>query len=381
MIRITDKSLCCGCTACVSACPVQCIVMRRDDEGFDYPVANADLCVGCGRCEEVCPVITPPKETVPLDVLAARSEDHVSCSSSGGVFPVLAEAILDAGGKVYGAVFEDDFKVGHAEAACKSEMLPMRGSKYVQSDLYSTFDDVKECLLEGRKALFTGTPCQVAGLLGYLGNRPEGLLTVDFACHGVSCPGLWDKYVKALEKKKEGPLESVSFRDKSKGWRHYNFRYDEVKVSYTDDPYMALFVQDVTLRPSCYRCRMRAGRTVSDLTLADLWNVSAAAPEFDDDRGVSSVFVNTVAGKEALSEVAVRLSTSRISRELAMGDNGGFHNPVSVPERREEFFNSLYSAKDLIHYMKGYVVRRPLHQRIYRMVRGFLAYVKRRIIG
>ena len=143
MIKISDKSLCCGCTACMNACPVQCIVMRRDREGFDYPVANPDRCIGCGKCEAVCPVLHPSDVVEPLEVLAARSGEYVAASSSGGVFPELARIVLDDGGVVFGSVMNDDMTVGHADAEDMAGVERMRGSKYVQSDLYGTFEEAK----------------------------------------------------------------------------------------------------------------------------------------------------------------------------------------------------------------------------------------------
>ena len=378
MIRISDKSLCCGCTACATACPAQCIVMRRDREGFDYPVADPDLCIGCGKCEKVCPMLNPPAASAPVEVLAARSGKHVAGSSSGGVFPVLAEYVIEGGGVVFGAVFESDHKVVHAEASELEGIEPMRGSKYVQSDLYSAFEDVNQYLKDGKKVLFTGTPCQVAGLKNFLGSNTEGLMTVDFACHGVPGPGLWEKYVKALEARSGGRIRSLSFRDKSRSWRHYCFRHDNVSVEYIDDPYMALFMQDMTLRPSCYDCPFRAGGKASDLTLADLWNVAEAAPAFNDDRGVSAVFINTAKGKALLDSVSMQ--SVAVSAEAAVRDNGGYSGPAAIPERREDFFRGVHSASDLIAYMKGFVVRRPLHQRIYRRARRFLSDIKKRII-
>ena len=378
MIRISDKSLCCGCTACATACPAQCIVMRRDREGFDYPVANPDLCVGCGKCEKVCPMLNPPAASAPVEVLAARSEEHVAGSSSGGVFPALAKSVIEDGGVIFGAVIESDHKVAHAEASELSEIEAMRGSKYAQSDLYSAFEDVNQYLADGKKVLFTGTPCQVAGLNNYLGSNTEGLMTVDFACHGVPSPGLWEKYVKALEARSGGRIRSLSFRDKSRSWRHYCFRHDDVSVEYVDDPYMALFVQDMSLRPSCYKCPFRAGRKVSDLTLADLWSVAEVAPAFNDDRGASAVFVNTAKGKALLDSVSMQ--SVAVSEEAAMRDNGGYSDPTAIPERRKEFFKGVHSASDLIAYMKGFIVRRPLHQRIYRKVRRFLSDIKKRIV-
>lgn len=376
MIRISDKSLCCGCTACATACPAQCIVMRRDREGFDYPMANPDLCIGCGKCENVCPMLNPPVITSPVEAFAARSEEYVAGSSSGGVFPALAKSVIEGGGVVFGAVFESDHKIAHAEATELSGIEAMRGSKYAQSDLYSAFEDVMQYLTDGTKVLFTGTPCQVAGLKNYLGSNTEGLLTIDFACHGVPSPGLWEKYVRALEAR-GGRIRSLSFRDKSRSWRHYCFRHDDVSVEYVDDPYMALFVQDMTLRPSCYKCPFRADGKVSDLTLADLWSVAEAAPSFNDDKGVSGVFVNTLGGRDLVTSVPLSLQT--VNHEDAVRDNGGFSDPSAVPERREEFFKGVHGADDLIGYMKGFVVRRPLHQRIYRKVRRTISDLKKRI--
>ena len=378
MIRISDKSMCCGCTACATACPAQCRVMRRDREGFDYPVANPDLCVGCGKCEKVCPMLNPSAASASVEVLAARSEEHVAGSSSGGVFPALAKSVIEDGGVVFGAVIESDHKVAHAEASELSEIEAMRGSKYAQSDLYSAFEDVKQYLTDGTKVLFTGTPCQIAGLKNYLGSNTEGLMTIDFACHGVPSPGLWEKYVKALEARSGGRIRSLSFRDKSRSWRHYCFRHDDVSVEYVDDPYMALFVQDMSLRPSCYKCPFRAGRKASDLTLADLWSVAEAAPAFNDDKGASAVFVNTAMGKDLVHSVSMQ--SVAVSAEAAMRDNGGYSDPDAIPERREEFFKGVHGASDLIAYMKGFVVRRPLHQRIYRKVRRLLSDMKKRIV-
>ena len=380
MIKITDKSLCCGCTACMSACPAQCIVMRRDREGFDYPfVNNPDLCIGCGMCEKVCPVLNPLEAAEPLEARAVRSEQHVSGSSSGGVFPALAERIISEGGVVFGAVVGDDMTVGHAEAVDMAGVEKMRGSKYVQSDLYASYEDVRYWLGEGRKVLFSGTPCQIAGLHKYLGKPYEELVTVDVLCHGVPSPGLWEKYVKALEKKHGARMEYVRFKDKSESWRHYAFTTSLGSCPYTEDPYMALFVQDMSLRPSCYKCAARGGRSGSDLTLSDLWSVQRCAPGLSDDKGVSGVYVNTVKGREFLDGLT-GLCSRTVDMELSRQDNGGFHDPAVIPAKREEFFAGVHSCEDLLRHMKSYVVRKPLWTRAYRSIRAFLSACKNKIL-
>lgn len=386
MIQITDKRMCCGCTACVNACPVQCIVMRRDrEEGFDYPVANPDRCIGCGKCESVCPVLNPAEPVSPLAAYAVRCGEFVDGSSSGGVFPALAKKVVDEGGVVFGAVMETDMTVGHTEADTMDEVQRMRGSKYVQSDLYSVYSDVKEYLRSGRKVLFTGTPCQVAGLHKYLGGSTEGLVCIDLACHGVPGPGLWEMYVRSLEKREGSSMTAADFRDKSKGWRRYGFKaaYASGAGAYVrayDDPYMALFMQDMTLRPSCYSCPSRGGRSCSDLTLSDLWSVARTAPELNDDTGASGVLVNTPAGLELFEHINADFSL-KVSVDAVMAENGGFAESLPVPEKRAEFFEGLkVIGVDVYKHMSRYIVRKPLSYRMWTRIRSMLSSIKRRVV-
>lgn len=381
MIRITDKSRCTGCTACVTACPAQCIVMRRDRQGFDYPVANPDLCLNCGKCDSICPVPKSAESRDSLAAFAVRVPEYVDQCSSGGVFPKLAEDIIKADGVVYGAILQDDMTVGHTDVWNSEALKKMRGSKYVQSDLYSVFEEIADNLKDGVKVMFTGTPCQIAGLNSYLGKDYENLLTVEVACHGVPSPGLWENYLRAVEKKYGGKVTDVRFRDKSKGWRHYSFVMEiegkgKVAVPYMKDPYMALFVQDMILRPSCYECRFVKGISGADITLADLWNVREVAPSMNDDKGVSLVIANSERGLESLSGMDMQA----VDYQTALKDNGGFVASKTVPQRRDEFFKGYSSAKDLPAYMKGFVVRKPLHIVIYRALRSCLSGLKRRIV-
>lgn len=401
MIRISDKAKCCGCLSCVNACPAQCIVPRRDREGFNYPVANPDLCIGCGKCEKVCPVLNPLLPVKPVGTYAARtravstvggqrSGDRSDGSSSGGIFPALATKFIDDGGVVYGAAFAPDLTVEHIEVNDKEGLEKLKGSKYVQSELYSAYEEVRDHLNEGRKVLFSGTPCQTAGLKKYLGNQTEGLLAVDVACHGVPSPGLWEKYLKAFEELHQCKLKSVNFREKTRSWRQYDVLYtkapqegdvkqEAIRIAAEDDIYLSLFRQDMTLRPSCYNCPARNGRSGSDITLADLWSVHKVAPHMDDDKGVSLVLVNSEQGKAHLEALAIE-EVYKVDPSEAVKENGGFATSVQMPPRREEFFKGVHSAKNLIKYMKGYVIRTPLHKKIYRKIRRTLSNMKRRLI-
>lgn len=366
----------------MNVCPVQCIVMRRDREGFDYPVANPDRCISCGRCEDVCPLGRPSDERRPLQVLAARQEEYCHGSSSGGVFPALARKVVEDGGTVYGAVMNPDLTVSHTEAYDMAGVESMRGSKYVQSELYAAFDDVRTAMKDGSKVMFTGTPCQVAGLKSYLGKDYEGLLLVDCACHGVPSPGLWEKYVKALSQKYNMTISDIRFRDKQRSWRKYDLVISgsqrRVVVPHLKDSYMLLFLQDMTLRPSCYNCSFRKGSSGSDITIADLWNVNEAAPQLDDDKGASLILANTEKGCKVLESAGIH--SRPVASEIALRCNGAFGGSIAQPLRRAEFFQGIHSAKDLIRYMRGFVVKRSLHIRIYSWLHSQLSKIKRRII-
>ena len=384
MIEIKDKTQCCGCTACVAACPVQCIVMRRDVEGFDYPFANPDLCIGCGKCNEVCPMDKAHEPSWPLRSWAARSNEASGASSSGGVFPVVASGILSEGGAVFGAAFDDVRTVGHREVDDMSAMEALQGSKYVQSDMYSCYEDVRSCLDDGRKVLFSGTPCQVAGLKGYLSRDYGNLVCLDCACHGVPGPGLWSKYVDAAGKRFGAEVKAVDFRDGEKGWMNYSIRFTlsdgrVVRVPKDNDPYLALFFQDVTLRPSCYECPFRCFRSGSDITLADLWTARSTAPKLADGRGVSFVSANTDRGLQILGSLD-DMCSQEVEWRSAVAGNGGFSAGCDVPQRREAFFAGLPNAQDTIKYMKSFVVRKPLTVRIYRSIHSSLSRMKSKLL-
>ena len=274
MINITDKHDCCGCSACVAACPKQCIAMREDAEGFLYPEVDAAACVDCGLCEKVCPWLNTPSKRHPQDVVAAKNRNggDLIDSSSGGVFIALARQVVASGGVVFGAVFDDRWEVVHAQADTVEAVRPMMGSKYVQSRMEDAFASVVAVLRQCRRVLFVGTPCQVAGLNGYLRRGYENLLTVDFLCHGVPSPGVWRRYLRDAFTGRDGRvvITSVEFRNKRKeGWARYNVvvkgrdgggRGDERELSasvYVDNPFMRGFMADVYLRPSCHQCKCK----------------------------------------------------------------------------------------------------------------------------
>ena len=227
MIKIIQKEQCCGCSACLHICPKHSISFREDKEGFLYPQVDTATCIDCGLCEKVCPVLNQGEERMPLKVYAAKhADDEIRMkSSSGGIFTLLADQIIDKGGVVFGARFNENWEVVHDYTETKEGLAPFRGSKYVQSNIGNSYKQVEEFLKTGREVMFTGTPCQVAGLKKFLRIDYENLLTVDFVCHGVPSPMVWRKYLaEEIVRQGNNPVVTgVNFRDKSTGWKKFSF--------------------------------------------------------------------------------------------------------------------------------------------------------------
>lgn len=364
MIVLTESNDCCGCWSCVTVCPQQCIAMKEDTEGFLYPDIDERICVNCGLCEKVCPVIHQKEERKPLKVYAAKNKDEEIRlnSSSGGVFSLLAEKILNEKGVVFGAKFNENWEVVHAHCESMEGLADFRGSKYVQSRIENTFNEAKEFLNQRRKVLFTGTPCQIAGLKLFLRKEDENLITVDFVCHGVPSPKVWSLYLNSiiapkrnngensiLSSLKEKPvITSVSFRDKKKGWKKFGFVVrksackadeDTVLLSETLDVnlYMKGFLKDLYLRPSCHACPTKCFKSGSDITIADYWGIQNVLPEFDDDKGVSLVMINNSKGKQYYQNISTE--SKETSYEDAYQYNPSIEKSVAMNSNRKYFFN------------------------------------------
>lgn len=379
MIKITDKKNCCGCAACVQRCPKQCISLKEDGEGFLYPVVDESLCVGCGLCEKVCPIINRPEKLPVKEVLAVknRNEDERMASSSGGVFVALAKKVIDQGGVVFGAVFDDNWEVRHTYAESMDGVRPMMGSKYVQSRIGDTFRQAEKFLKDGRKVLFTGSPCQITALHNYLRKDYPNLLSVDFLCHGVPSPGVWRRYldevldcsarraaagkntVLSSSLKSLPVITGIEFRDKTlHGWQKFSFVVRGASASkadknsvllsdiHYDNPFMKGFLRNVYLRPSCYRCKCKNGVSHSDLTIGDFWGVRQAMPDFNDDKGVGLVLVNTEKGKNVFASLDMEKRNTDI--EAAKIANGGFCEYLKEHSSRELFFTNYQRTESLI---------------------------------
>lgn len=337
---------CTGCSACASVCPVDAISMVPDHEGFLRPVIGEN-CILCRKCEQTCPILKPQ---VPGPAPAAAhavwslDEDERMVSSSGGFFSLLARHVLDRDGVVFGAVLDEDMTARHAAARSLEELAPMRGSKYVQSDLGDTFRQVKALLDEGKPVLFSGVPCQVDGLKRYLGRDYEGLLTCDLVCHGVPSPAVFRSYLDALERKHGSKVTGVRFKDKSHGWSHPWFTATFADGSvYTEDfnrtGYGRGFGMQLFLRPACARCQYTNTSRPADFTLADYWGLDPKLElPVERDKGVSMVMVNSAKGQVVFDALAPKFG--QVDRPLAeaVAGNPRLASPLKANPKRGAFF-------------------------------------------
>ena len=358
MIRITDKSLCCGCTACQAACPHDAIVMKPDVLGFTYPEVDMSACVDCGLCEKVCAFVKDCDASLPVDrsltaeVQAARHKDGsvVAASQSGGVFTALSDAVLSEGGVIYGAAYKGLDEVSHIRAESAQERNLLRGSKYVQSDMGQIFQSVREDLVNGRKVLFSGTPCQVAGLKSYIPERlHENLLLVDFICHGVPSPSVWKDYVEYMSRK--GNIVRAIFRDKSvSGWKEHfdSFLYEDGKKR-TGDTFRVLFYKNIILRHNCGNCPYNVTAHPADVTIGDFWGIAEVLPDMDSCAGTSMVICNTEKGKLLMSRIReLELETVSLTYDFMSRKNPNLVRPANIYKDRMRFEEE-YSRKGFLH--------------------------------
>lgn len=322
MIKIYDKKMCCGCTACSKVCAHEAITMNPDKLGFLYPIVDESKCVECGMCDKVCPILNSNNSRVPISSYAFMHKDPNirKKSSTAGAFVALAERILLRNGIVFGCAFDADWSAKHVYIDNISDIKQLVGSKYIQSRMENSYKDCKRFLQEGRYVLFTGTPCQIAGLKHYLRKDYEKLLCVDVICHGVPAPEVWQKYLEYRKEKKSEEIgkplfiNNVNFRDKSKGWESYSLSlsfsdaqgnvYADTPHCWYEDLYMRSFLQHLNMRPSCFYCQFRNQKSGSDITIGDFWRYSESHPHVKNDKiGINAVIINTEKGKSFFNEI------------------------------------------------------------------------------
>ncbi len=349
MIQIVDKQNCCGCYACYNICPPKCIHMQPDVDGFWYPVVEIDECTECGLCEQICPILKEKSADnyQPLAYACINNNEAIRLeSSSGGLFSLIAEQVIEDGGVVFGASFNKELEVEHSFVETKEELGKLRGSKYVQSRIGETYKKAKEILDLGRKVLFTGTPCQIGGLKSYLGKSYSNLLCVDIVCHGVPSPLVWKKYVDYRQEKAGSAVQRISFRRKDDGWKRFSVSFlfknnTEYRETMDKDLFMRAFLKDVCLRPSCYACGFKTIHRQSDITLADFWGIQNILPDMDDDKGTSLIFVNSKAGQAIIEQIVDKMQYKEVDIVEAVRYNPAAIKSAVANPHREKFFEEL----------------------------------------
>ena len=360
MIDISDKENCCGCSACVQKCPKQCIALKEDNEGFLYPIVDKDNCIDCGLCEKVCPVLSQNESRKPLKVYAAinKNEEIRRQSSSGGVFTLLAEKIINEGGIVFGARFDNNWEVKHDYTDTIEGLAAFRGSKYVQSRIEDNFQKAENFLKEGRKVLFSGTPCQIAGLKSYLRKDYDNLLAVDFICHGVPSPMVFRLYLDEVLKMKFGPnilsnnIKKIDFRDKSISWEKFKFVLEaanngqrlNIQEEMFKNPYLRGFLFDLYLRPICHNCPTKELKSGSDITIADFWKIDSVLPEFYSSKGVSSIILNTNNGERIVNGIMSLLDCRTVCLDDVIKYNKALIVSSKLNKKRTDFFKLVKST-------------------------------------
>jgi len=345
------KKDCCGCMACMAVCPQGCIKLVTDEEGFEYPQREVSRCNNCKSCIAVCPLVKnsyDEQDKFSPKGYAAWSLDCTKrlASSSGGIFTVLAEQVIGEKGVVFGAAFSRDFySVQHVKGETVDELCSFRGSKYVQSSTVGVFSLVKDCLKRGKKVLFSGTPCQVAGLRNLLDSQSSNIITCDLVCHGVPSPKVFNKYMHEQEKKYGAKTISYSFRDKKDGW-HFSGVYQifengrTYRKSYWSDLFLNGFNKNVFLRPSCYACQFSRLPRSSDITLADYWGVETKYPVYDDNKGISLVIINSQKGDELFNSCTNQMFSEKCDLSHAVLNNIHLSHPAVEPVNRKVFFEA-----------------------------------------
>lgn len=343
MMSICEKNHCTGCFACKNICPKDAIFTVMDELGKTIPKIDENLCVKCGLCEKVCPINIPISFSYPKAVYAAWSKDKNDrdLSSSGGLATVFAKTTVDENGIVFGAAsFEQSVKHISVNSVEKIEML--RGSKYVQSDIGYTFREAKTFLDEGKKVLFVGTPCQIAGLKNFLGKDFSNLTTVDIICHGTPPFSYLDEYLSTISKKAK-LWDKVTFRGK------YNFfltAYNDEKILYQNpqnlDLYFKAFLSGLTYRDNCYECIYASHKRISDITVADFWGLDKSSLKNAYDGRISLVMVNTDKGVDLFKKISDKIVFELRSLEEALSpEQTNIHHPT-IPHKDRKQFEKIY---------------------------------------
>ena len=359
---------CVGCRSCEQSCPQTCIRFQPDQEGFLYPSVDETLCIECGVCLKKCTAFDfKPQGRRPVRILGLKNEDkkRILQSASGGASDLFARSVIQAGGCVYGCAYTEQLEVKHIKVDKEEDLYRIQSSKYVQSDVNDCYKSVKQELDKGRLVLFTGTPCQAAGLYQYLGVRSyDNLFTLDLICHGVPSPEFLRKYFEYQEKKLGEKLEYFNFRSKEKrGWGTQYLLKTKTKTEtnlLSLDKYGKHFINGDCYRECCYECRYASTDRVGDITVGDFWGVEKSNPGFASASGVSAILINSVQGNKLFEMVKGQASVIETNLEAILVKQGNLQHPTCRPPGRDGFYERIQDENFIDHLKVGVCLKERL---------------------
>lgn len=376
------KNKCYGCGACSSACPESCIQMKEDREGFLYPYVDKERCISCGLCKEVCPSLLEEnlkedKEVVSPFAVGGFHKDKriLESSSSGGAFTLFANEIIRRGGLVYGCAMDKNLMAVHTGVSSVRDLDKLKKSKYMQSTAGGVFHEIKKVLYEGKEVLFTGTPCECAGLEAFLGKTYNNLYLCDFVCHGVPSRRIFRDWINYQETRYHDKIVDVLFRIKKFGWNSSGLQMGtkttflkrvKWRIPALTDPYMNGFLENICLRPSCYCCLFKGKRLHSDITMADFWGIKKIDKSFANKNGMSLILLNTQNGKELFRQVKNNFEYKEYDWKRALSHNKSYFESAEQNPKRNNFFAD-YWERGIAYVIKKYLM--PWHWIKYRLFR------------
>ena len=369
------KNECCGCGACAQKCPEKAIKMCKDENGFLYPHIEEEKCVDCKVCYSTCPfadlgyIYNQSLDIPEVYMVQHKDYETLKKSTSGGAFTAIAETFCNEKYAIFGATFDENMVVRHTYTSDKRELHKFNGSKYVQSDVGECYKQAEALLKEDKKILFSGTPCQIAGLRSYLKKEYDNLLCVDLICHGVPSPLMLEKYIRYLESKHGQKVKYISFRDKTKyGWLLPCTRIDFVSSRSSnyhltaDDPYEKIFLSNIALRGSCYSCKFTKFRRVGDLTIGDFWGAEILYPKINNKNGLSLVLINTDKGQRIFDHIRCFALCKKSDISSVSQENKTLIRPTVKHKQRSAFYKDLHNM-EFDKLIKKYCLSRPVYIR------------------